>query len=554
MRLVIGLPITCNNLALLAESDLDTVEDLASKCAVSFYVRLNPQDESQTTLAKKRYKEKKPIWTKLLKKVPEEIWGGKIQAELRSKYILATDKVKVVKTTLETGEQAGAVEKSYSRILYTDASVKKVGSKNVGRGNTPGMAAAAYIWYEQDGEDNWRKTKQESFYIGTEHSSYSAEAIAIAKGLQGDPLITPITETQAVEETSEDVECADASLTVVAALLKAPSEVGTEAALETVNRRTVGIFTDSLSNLETIDGCIAETEEQKALLETIMNYPNEMEFHHVRSHRDNLKNIEVDRLCDVTKNIQGRKTLETQGTKTKEKVKCWTKEWATDRRLRNIIQNRIRDGSVTQGWIRKILQDEEGRMLPRPQIQSELPRRQGVLLAKARMNNWTSCYSYLNRIKVAEYPSPNCKCTKAGENAKIQTLEHLLNHCPTNEEPREVMLSKLRRQGKIGKNRRILTNILDLLSSDDKEIVKQLGTFLEKADDVWNEKEEEMRKQREAAKKAQSEAGTEALTEPSQPSNLHTPPATPTNIYGVRPSAPGEIQRATPRKTVGHLQ
>jgi hypothetical protein len=510
IRLAVGLPITCNNLALLAEADLDTVEDLASKSAVSFYVQLNPLEEHHTTLAKRRYKEKKPKWTKLLEKVPEEIWGGEIQTRLESKFLLATDKVYVEKATLETGEQAREMEANYSRILYTDASVRKVENEKAGRGKQPGEAAAAYIWYDRDGTGNWRETKKESFHIGAGHSSYSAEAIAIEKGLQGDPQLTQDPNDHAgINLPGGDRQ--EGSRGGMSGALAAPrvTKPETDTLGGSTNLKPVGIFTDSLSNLETIAGCIAETEEQKALLKTISDYPYATVFHHVRAHRDNLKNIAVDRLCDVTQLVPGRRTTGIQGTKTSAKIKHWMKEWTTDKRLCNVIRKRMvnkkRMGSapvtqsVTQSWIRRLLQDSNRRMLPKPQIQYEIPRRQGALLSKVRTNNWTSCYTYLNWIKPKEYPSKNCGCAKMGSGEKTQTLEHLLNHCELNEEPRELMFAKLRATGKL---ENLSADVLDLVTSKDKEVVKRIGIFLEEIDDIWNGEEERRRSKKEAMRKS----------------------------------------------------
>ena len=496
IRLAVGLPITCNNLALLAEADLDTVEDLACKCAVSFYVQLNPEEEHHMTLAKRRYKEKKPKWTRLLEKVPEEIWGGEIQTKLESKFLLATDKVCVEKATLESGEQAREKEAIYSRILYTDASVRKM-ERETGGGEQPGEAAAAYIWYDRDEMGNWREMKKESFHIGAGHSSYSAEAIAIAKGLQSDPLLTR-------DYVHEGTNLPGGDRQEGLARGSAPRVTETDTRENSTNLKPVGIFTDSLSNLETIAGCVAETEEQRALLKTISDYPYMTVFHHVRAHRDNLKNIAVDRLCDVTRLVPGRRTTGIQGTKTPAKIKHWVKEWTTDMRLCNVIRKRMGRVSETQTWIRRLLQDSNRRMLPKPQIQYEIPRRQGALLSKVRMNNWTSCYSYLNWIKPKEFTSKNCGCTKKGSGEKIQTLDHLLNQCELNEEPRELMFAKLREKGIL---ENLSVDVLDLVTSKDKEVVKRIGIFLEEVDDIWNGVEERRRSEKEARRKATARTG-----------------------------------------------
>ena len=63
---VMGLPYNCQNLALRAEANLDSVLKLAQKSAISYYVRLNPSDTSQKVLSKTLFNRKLPVWTVLL--------------------------------------------------------------------------------------------------------------------------------------------------------------------------------------------------------------------------------------------------------------------------------------------------------------------------------------------------------------------------------------------------------------------------------------------------------------------------------------------------------
>jgi hypothetical protein len=278
----------------------------------------------------------------------------------------------------------------------------------------------------------------------------------------------------------------------------------------------VGIFTDSLSNLETIEGGIAVTREQEVMLKAISNHPHSMVFHHVRAHRDNKKNIAVDKLCDVMRDLPGRATLDLSGAKTVEKINQWTKEWATDRRMTDIIRKRMRRSteyhpSVTQTWIRrKLLDNKSNKMIPRPQIQNELPRRQGILMAKARINNWTSCCHYLHKIKAEEYPNPNCTCKSITRRAKAETMEHLVDHCNKYDTQRELMLARLRKAGKISN---LSTEVTDMLTSSDKYVVDQLGKFLVEIDDEWKKGDAENKEKKKAEQqvaKTSQHSGNEA--------------------------------------------
>ena len=78
------------------------------------------------TLVKRHYLKKKPIWARMLKKVPENIWQGEIQTKLSRRVLLAADNTSVSGKTLYTQKQATEVEQEYRRILYTDASVLRV--------------------------------------------------------------------------------------------------------------------------------------------------------------------------------------------------------------------------------------------------------------------------------------------------------------------------------------------------------------------------------------------------------------------------------------------
>ena len=445
IRIIMGLPIHCWNVALMAESDLDSVADLALKCAVSLYSRINPTDETQKTLAKKHYQMKKPKWAKLLNKIPTSIWQGPIQAKLNEKILLTSDRVSVSDKTLSTQKQADVEEQDYLRILYTDASVIRTS-------DPPGKAAVAFIWYRKSQDGSWEEETRESASIGNGHSSYSAEAIAIQLGLENDPQLEP--------SDSGEQDCAP----------------------------VVGVFTDSLSNIATIRKGVAETSEQEKLLRAVVQYPGRLRFYHVRSHQDNKKNIAVDKLCDANLNPPGRTDANhLQGKRTKSKIKQWMKNWTSKKRLLNVERNKyaLRKGSATQKWMKKCTVDSGQGMIPRPKVYNQLPRRKGVLLAKARTNRWTECHWYLNFIKDPNTPSPLCRECKVSD-----TTEHIIDECKLHEAPRSVLLLRLRYNG----------NVSDLLTHQDKATVNELADFLVKIED------DRKSHRKEVQEKAQAEA------------------------------------------------
>ena len=97
--------------------------------------------------------------------------------------------------------------------------------------------------------------------------------------------------------------------------MKERAEYGEEIQSGEQSALEVGIFTDSLSNLMKIKQGIAETPEEKQLFECIAKYPHNLIFHHVSAHKDNRKNIEVDKLCNAATNpsdIENTSTSEAQ--------------------------------------------------------------------------------------------------------------------------------------------------------------------------------------------------------------------------------------------------
>ena len=244
VRIAIGVPIHCWNESLLAEADVDSVADLELKCIVSLYSRINPTDALQTTMAKRFFLMNQPLWAKNLSKVPNRIWAGPIQSKLSNKVILTSSTVKIYPSTVESQVEADTLEIRHPFIAYTDASV----AINLDRS---GAAMIAFMWYTNQSDGSCKLTKSYRASIGNGHSSYSAESIAIREAL--------------IYAADENYQLSS----------------------------SIGIFTDSLSTLETIKKGVAESTEQEELLRTIINFKIPIVFYHVRSHQDNLKNNAV---------------------------------------------------------------------------------------------------------------------------------------------------------------------------------------------------------------------------------------------------------------------
>ena len=372
--------------------------------------------------------------------------------KLSKKVLLAASNVCVKDKTIHTQKQADVEEQNFQRILYTDASVIRLS-------NPPGKAATGYIWYQKTPDDTWEELSRGTANIGSGHSSYSAEAIAIREGLENNPHPTAtITTCETAEEAAEGGIAPDAA-----------DGTRMTARNDTNNiTQEIGVFTDSLSNLVTIKKGIAETPEQEELLRKIAEFPYKITFHHVKSHQDNAKNIAVDKLCNANTNTPERKNANKLGGKnTETKIKNWMKDWASNRRRENLVKDKkaIKRGSVTQKWMKRCLTDK-GKLIPRPKIHNELPRRKGVLLAKVRTNRYTQCNWYLHFIK--QRKSPLCRACTVND-----TTEHVINECQIHEDPRSLLLQNLRHSGKVS----------DLLNSREKIIVDELANYLIKVDD-----------------------------------------------------------------------
>ena len=177
IRTTMSIPKNCLNEALMVESDLDSVKTLAIKRAVSFYLRLGIKDNNQSSLAKKAFLNKKPKWANLLEEIPSSFLEGSIQTRKNKQTLLTNCSIQVEDETLYTQEQAKTKENKYQKILYTDGSVI---NEQIGKAR----AAAGFIWYGKDENNNWETLMQERINLGKDHSSYTAEAIAIEQGLK----------------------------------------------------------------------------------------------------------------------------------------------------------------------------------------------------------------------------------------------------------------------------------------------------------------------------------------------------------------------------------
>ena len=163
--------------------------------------------------------------------------------------------------------------------------------------------------------------------------------------------------------------------------------------------------------------------------------------------------------------------------------------WASRKRHLNVMHNKpaLKRGSVTQKWMKKYTADKQC-MTPRPKTYNQLPRRKGVLLAKARTNRWTECQSYLHFIKDQNTSSPLCRVCKVDD-----TTEHIIDQCLMHEAPRAVLLSRLRHSGRVS----------DLLS--DKVVVNEVADFLVSIEDDRKACRKEEAQKREEARRIEVE-------------------------------------------------
>ena len=423
IRVATGLPMNTWNAMIYLDSQTNTVEDIAIRNAVSLYARINPESDETLTLIKKHYLLKTPIWAKYLDKLPNNFWEFNIQPKL-DKRILISDSVKVVIETIETSKKAHDVEQNFTKLLYTDASVDL-------KTDPPGQAVAAYIWYVRE-EDTWNVIKKESAHIGPLHSSYSAESVALIEGLKNAP--------------------------------------------STNNCDSIGVFTDSLSNLQTISKGVAETRLEYMLFDSISDVKIPMTLHHVRSHRDNQKNQDADELCNIKIAQPDRaRWHQYPGQITQETLKEWTKDWLSRRRTTKAFRDYDaieRDSASRRNLLSYMKEDDVV-----PKLSKDLPRNQGINVSQARSNSLTFSKVFLMKINKRS----SDLCTVCLEHDDVR---HILNSCIKYGPERAALLRKT--------NRRILRPT-DMLLSKDPSIVKALGAYMGQISDKALEEEKKKR-------------------------------------------------------------
>ena len=231
----------------------------------------------------------------------------------------------------------------------------------------------------------------------------------------------------------------------------------------------VGIFTDSLSNLMKIKQGMAETPEEKQLFECIAKHPHNLTFHHVSAHKDNRKNIEVDKLCNAATNPSDREIhLYLGGTKTSATIKQWTSEIIREERMKKVIECETakKRKSKTQAFITNYLSDDGEAMNQRPKACNQLPRKEGVLMAKLRTNNWIQCNYFQHSIEKRD----NALCTTCDV---LDDVEHVMNKCRIHTDNRQIMLLRLQHPGKV----------TELIAREEQNIVRELAKFLVEVSD-----------------------------------------------------------------------
>ena len=109
--------------AMMNEADINTVDEIAIKCAASLYTRLNPENPNTSSQTKSVFLNRTPFWMTLLKPVPDNLWKGWINNKPKEKTILTNDRIHLHTDTLLSQKEVEEVESKYNTILYTDASV-----------------------------------------------------------------------------------------------------------------------------------------------------------------------------------------------------------------------------------------------------------------------------------------------------------------------------------------------------------------------------------------------------------------------------------------------
>ena len=403
------------------EAEVNSIELLAYRCAVSLYCQINPASPSTDSLAKTMFNQTTPKWAQeYLHKVPPNIWEGEIQPQ--NQVILSCDTVHVELESLTNQLETGKIEDNYDLILYTDASVSL-------ESDPPGKAAIGYIWFKRTTDDQWEDLAQESVLIGNFHSSYSAEGIALAE-----------------------------------ALSHAPTE-------QTATRK-LAIFTDSKSNLLTIDKGSTTSPEQIKLFKALETLEFQIDMYHVQSHVGITRNEQVDKLCSLTRTDTNRATRIQDGYRTKKQIKERMKEWTRDIRKDRLVKAPKRGNNTGESKDHALSIYKELKCPPK--WHKDLPRQVGVLLSKARSNNWTKCYDF--QFKIGE--EANARCRKCND---PDTVTHVLDKCEIFEDKRQILLCKLKHK---------YHSITEMLCSENRQELELLGAFLL---DVHAAKDEEIK-------------------------------------------------------------
>jgi hypothetical protein len=500
IRIVTSLSYHTSTVLLLAEADLDSLRDLARKAALSFYGRINPMYARQPTLAARLFKIATPKWYRLLRELPTTIWKGPIIQKLPDTIALLGEDKCVYLNTLTSAEETMTAEGKYTNLLYTDASVEApkqlVSTRNLpyfdGSG-THGRACIAYIWYARDEAGNWQIVKEGSADIGNHHSSYSAESLAIQYGLYNDPWTSRHTppETRRSARIALQPHIRGRATGLGAGFLlwqQQLDDLPIQTASDSPEReaadpklcapslpreRTIGIFTDSLSNLMTLHGQIATSVDQLRLLRAIGNNRWPISVHHVKAHRTNEKNNRVDALCDVRSTNPAREHIpELIGERTSAAMKGWADRWLSLKRLECVPAERdkrqrehdrnpdTKSPSVSLTWYNNL---SGGTLtnLSRPKFYDNLPRAQGVVLCRARTYKWTYCNSHMRAIRERE--DSLCETCNVED-----TTDHVVDHCNLHARERDLLKQKLGHYGKIS----------ELLTSRDYGIIDAVSKFL----------------------------------------------------------------------------
>ena len=416
IRIATGLPALTLTEALRIEAGTDSIDQLASKAAASLYLQINPHHPEVDLLCKDYYIKQKPTWAKkFLHSKINMAWEEPIQPTNNKTYI-TTDNLKFYKGTLLSQTEVEEVEEQYDYILYTDASVDQHLDSGV-----EGHAAIGYAWYHRTGKER-NCIKESAARLGCRHTSFSAEAIAIIEALKDKP---------------DQIQDQD----------------------------KIGVFTDSLSNIKHLNSGVIIPTEQAELANRLSIQKNEISFHHTKSHVNIKRNEHVDKLCSTSAtNVISRK-IPRNGEFTKAQVKeRMAKKTVVERRdsLWDIVlkdENEKRAQKSTAEYVNDLL----GECNEPPKEHKDLPRKESILLSKARMNRWTSCKRYLKRINQIK----DDLCTFCID--KTDTTKHQLDRCPEHEYERNQLKRKL--GGKYA-------NITEMLMTKNAQDLKLLTDYL----------------------------------------------------------------------------